>query len=78
MDSGEPHCGLIIKSQLFVPWSSPTLCARFYLVIISRGKLRSHSCTQTNSPIPERDAVIYEGNEMGGTGRLAKTVAITR
>lgn len=49
----------------------------FCLINISRDRLRSCSHTQTNSPIPKRAVVMYEGNEMGGTGRLANTVTIT-
>lgn len=35
VDSREPHCGLIIKSQLFVPWSSPTFAPDFTLLLLA-------------------------------------------
>lgn len=54
--------------------AADTLFALFTLA----GGLRSRARTRTNSLIPVRAAVMYEGNETGGSGRLANTVAVAR
>lgn len=35
VDSREPHCRLIIKSQLFVPWLSPTFAPDFTSLLLA-------------------------------------------